>query len=99
MEQTQEQTFEAWVDEKRRLGSFHKIPGARRYCAPERAFWEQVTELVLSGYRVQEGASDTKQRMLRLSRQDGCPGGGHRFIMDIYNISGRIMQKRWANYM
>ena len=43
MEQTQEQTFEAWVDEKRRLGS----------CAPERAFWEQVTELVLSGYRVQ----------------------------------------------
>ena len=52
-EQTQEQTFEAWVDEKRRLVSFHKIPGARRYCAPERAFWEQVTELVLSGYRVQ----------------------------------------------
>ena len=38
MEQTQEQTFEAWVDEKRRLASFHKIPGARRYCAPERAF-------------------------------------------------------------
>ena len=28
MEQTQEQTFEAWVDEKRRLVSFHKIPGA-----------------------------------------------------------------------
>ncbi len=53
MEQTKERTFEAWVDEKRRLGSFHKIPGARRYCAPERAFWEQVTELVLSGYRVQ----------------------------------------------
>ena len=53
MEQTQEQTFEVWVDEKRRPVSFHKIPGARRYCAPERAFWEQVTELVLSGYRVQ----------------------------------------------
>lgn len=53
MEQTREQTFEAWVDEKRRLVSFHKIPGARRYCAPERAFREQVTELVPSGYRVQ----------------------------------------------
>ncbi len=57
MEQTQEQTFEAWVDEKRRLVSFHKIPGARRYCVPERAFRERVTELVtelvLSGYRVQ----------------------------------------------
>ena len=60
MEQTQEQTFEAWVDEKRRLGSFHKIPGARRL--------------------------DAKKRMLRLSRQDGCPVGGHRFIMDIYII-------------
>ena len=53
MEQTQEQTFEAWVDEKRRLVSFHKILGAQRYCAPERAFREQVTELVISGYRVQ----------------------------------------------
>lgn len=53
MEQTQEQTFEAWIDEKQRLISFHKIPGARRYCAPECAFWERVTELVLSGYRVQ----------------------------------------------
>ncbi len=53
MEQTQEQTFEAWVDEKRRLVSFHRSLGARRYCAPERAFWKQVIELVLSGYRVQ----------------------------------------------
>ena len=38
MEQTQEQTFEAWVDEKRRLVSFHKIPGAAllraRACVP-----------------------------------------------------------------
>lgn len=53
MAQMQEQMFEAWIDEKRRLVSFHKIPGARRYCAPERAFWELVTELVLLGYRVQ----------------------------------------------
>ena len=53
MEQTQEQTFEAWVDEKRRLVSFHRSLGARRCCAPERAFRERVTELVLSGYRVQ----------------------------------------------
>lgn len=53
MEQAKERVFEAWVDEKRRLVSFHKIPGAQRYCAPERAFWERVTELVLSGYRVQ----------------------------------------------
>ena len=53
MEQTQEQTFEAWVDEKRRLVSFHRSLGARRYCAPERAFRERVTELVLSVYRVQ----------------------------------------------
>ena len=53
MEQTQEQMFEAGSDEKRRLVSFHKMPGVRRYCAPERTFWERVIELVLSGYRVQ----------------------------------------------
>ncbi len=53
MEQAKERVFEAWVDEKRRLVSFHRSLGARRYCAPERAFRERVTELVLSGYRVQ----------------------------------------------
>ena len=53
MEQAQEQTFEAWVDEKRRLVSLHGSVGARRYWTPERAFRERVTELVLSGYRVQ----------------------------------------------
>ena len=63
MEQTQEQTFEAWVDEKRRLVSFHRSLGARRYCAPERAFRERVTELVLSGYRVQSSASKPVRRM------------------------------------
>lgn len=36
MEQTQEQTFEAWVDEKRRLVSFHRSLGARRLDAKQR---------------------------------------------------------------
>ena len=39
MELAKERVYEAWV--------------ARRDCAPERAFRERVTELVLSGYRVQ----------------------------------------------
>lgn len=50
--------------------------------------------------RVKTGAPvGCKTEDAPLSRQDSCPGGGHRFIIDIYNISGRIIQKRWANYM
>lgn len=79
MEQTQEQTFEAWVDEKRRLGSFHKIPGARRYCAPEACVLGAGNRAGAFGLpgaigRVKNRRArlDAKKRMLRLSRQDGC---------------------------
>ena len=53
MEEARQEIFEAWVDEKRRIVSFHAVPEARRYCAEERDFWTRVVELVLAGYRVQ----------------------------------------------
>ena len=43
----------AWVDDKKRIVSFHKIPGARLFCENEAGFWEKVVALVLDGYRVQ----------------------------------------------
>lgn len=43
----------AWVDDKRRIVSFHEIPGARLFCESERSFWERIVALVLDGYRVQ----------------------------------------------
>ena len=53
MEEARQEAFEAWVDEKRRIVSFHEVPDTRHYCAEERDFWTQVVELVLAGYRVQ----------------------------------------------
>lgn len=43
----------AWVDDKKHIVSFHKIPGARQFCEGERIFWENIMALVLDGYRVQ----------------------------------------------
>ena len=43
----------AWVDDKRRIVSFHEIPGSRLFCESERVFWENIVALVLDGYRVQ----------------------------------------------
>ncbi len=53
MLQEEERLCCAWVDDRRRIVSFHKIPGARRFCENEAAFWEKVVALVLDGYRVQ----------------------------------------------
>lgn len=53
MIQEEEALFCAWVDNKRRIVSFHEIPGSRLFCESERVFWENIVALVLSGYRVQ----------------------------------------------
>ena len=53
MMQEEAYTFCAWLDEERRIVSFHEIPDARRFDAGEDVFWEAVVALVLAGYRVQ----------------------------------------------
>ena len=45
--------FEAWLDEEKRIVSFHEIPGSRYYSAEEHDFWQKIVSLILSGYRVQ----------------------------------------------
>ena len=44
---------EAWMDEEKRIVSFHEIPGSRYYSAEEHDFWQVIVSLVLAGYRVQ----------------------------------------------
>ena len=46
--------FEAWLDEEKRIVSFHEIPGSRYYSAEEHDFWQVIVSLILAGYRVQE---------------------------------------------
>ena len=53
MEHEPNRRFEAWLDDERRVTSFHPIPNARYFTAPEPAFWPTIVDLVLSGYRVQ----------------------------------------------
>ena len=45
--------FEAWLDEEKRIVSFHEIPGSRYYSAEEHDFWHMIVSLILAGYRVQ----------------------------------------------
>lgn len=45
--------FEAWLDEEKRIVSFHEIPGSRYYSAEEHDFWQVIVDLILAGYRVQ----------------------------------------------
>lgn len=44
---------EAWMDEEKRIVSFHEIPGSRYYSAGENDFWQMIVSLILAGYRVQ----------------------------------------------
>ena len=44
---------EAWMDEEKRIVSFHEIPGSRYYSAEEHDFWPVIVSLILAGYRVQ----------------------------------------------
>ena len=53
MEHESERRFEAWLDDEHRVISFHAIPNARFFTAPEPIFWPTILELVLSGYRIQ----------------------------------------------
>ncbi len=53
MEYEPERCSEAWLDDERRVISFHDIPNARYFTAPEPVFWPAILELVLSGYRIQ----------------------------------------------
>ena len=45
--------FEAWLDEEKRIVSFHEIPGSRYYSAEEHDFWQVIVGLIVTGYRVQ----------------------------------------------
>ena len=53
MEHEPNRGFEARLDDERRVISFHDIPNARYFTAPEPVFWPAILELVLSGYRIQ----------------------------------------------
>ncbi len=53
MERKEDPCFEAWLEEERRIISFHEIPNSRHFCAGEREFWGIVIRLVMEGYRVQ----------------------------------------------
>ena len=48
-----ESRFEAWLDEEKRIVSFHEVPGSRYYGAEPETFWQVISGLILSGYRVQ----------------------------------------------
>ena len=54
MEYESDRLFEAWPDDALRVISFHAIPDARYFTAPESVFWPAILELVLSGYRIQK---------------------------------------------
>ena len=45
--------FRFFTKAARRILSFHPIPDARYFTAPEPVFWPAILELVLSGYRIQ----------------------------------------------
>ena len=53
MPEKAEDRFEAWLDDGNRIVSFHETPAGRYYSAEYRTFWQQITCLILSGYRVQ----------------------------------------------
>ena len=53
MEYESDRLFEAWLHDERRVISFHTIPNARYFTAPEQIFWPAILDLVLSGYRIQ----------------------------------------------
>ena len=49
-----ENRFEAWLDAGNRIVSFHEIPAGQYYSAEDHTFWQQITSLILSGYRVRD---------------------------------------------
>lgn len=53
MPEDTESRFEAWLDEKNRIVSFHEIPDSRYYSTEDHAFWQSILRMVLAGYRVQ----------------------------------------------
>mgnify|MGYP004694471155 CR=1 FL=1 len=53
MSEKTEHQFEAWLDAGNRIVSFHEIPAGQYYSAEDPIFWQQITSLILSGYRVQ----------------------------------------------
>ena len=53
MEYESDRLFEAWLHDERSVISFHTIPNARYFTAPEQIFWPAILDLVLSGYRIQ----------------------------------------------
>lgn len=44
---------EAWLDEEKRIVSFHEVPNSWYYSAEEHDFWQVIVSLILAGSRVQ----------------------------------------------
>ena len=44
---------EAWMDEEKRIVSFHEISDSRYYSAEENDFWKVIVGLIMTAYRVQ----------------------------------------------
>lgn len=44
---------EAWMDEEKRIVSFHEVPNSWYYSAEEHDFWQVIVSLILAGSRVQ----------------------------------------------
>ena len=45
--------YEAWLDEKNRIVSFHEIPDSQYYTTDDHTFWQRILRMILTGYRVQ----------------------------------------------
>ena len=48
-----EDRYEALQEAGNRIVSFHEIPAGQYSSAEDHTFWQQITSLILSGYRVQ----------------------------------------------
>ncbi len=53
MPEKTEGRYEAWLDERNRIVSFHEIPDSRYCSTADHDFWQMIVGLVLSGYRIQ----------------------------------------------
>ena len=56
MPEKTEAWYEAWLDEKNRIVSFHEIPDSQYYSTDDHTFWQRIYRMILTGYRVQERA-------------------------------------------
>ena len=53
MPEKTEAWYEAWLDEKNRIVSFHEIPDSQYYSTDDHTFLQRILRMILTGYRVQ----------------------------------------------